>query len=253
MGETWNVHGGYLQDWLLRPSDWNWRLDPALGGELRAVADIGSHWLDLVQFVTGLEIVEVHADLATTIPVRQRPTGSVGTFVRSAVGAGDNDVPVVSDDLANVLLRFRGGARGSVVISQVSAGRKNSLRYEIDGSEGAVAWDSERPEELWLGRRDEANAVLLRNPALLESSAAARTTFPAGHAEGFAETLCELFRAVYTSIAAGGPPGEPDYPTFRDGHAANVLGEAIARSSREGRWVPVSAGSSACSPPRFPT
>ena len=238
LGEIWNVHGGYLQDWLLHPTDWNWRLDRGRGGELRAVGDIGSHWLDLVQFVTGLEVEAVFADLATTVPVRQRPTAPVETFA-AADDVEREDVPMATEDLANILVRFRGGARGSCVVSQVSAGRKNSLRFEIDGSNGALAWDSERHEELWLGHRGKPNELLLRDPALFAPEARLRTGLPGGHAEGFAETFKELYRAVYGAVAAGGPPDEPDYPTFADGHWENVLGDAVALSNRERRWVEV--------------
>jgi predicted dehydrogenase len=240
LGDVWNVHGGYLQDWLLLPTDWNWRLEPEKGGELRAVSDIGSHWLDLVQFVTGRRIVEVVADLATTIPVRRRPVGEVETFA-TADEVEREDAPMSTEDLAHMLVRFDGGGLGSAVVSQVSAGRKNSLRLEVDGSLGALAWDSERPEELWLGHRGRPNEVLLRSPALLEPEAAVRTTLPAGHAEGFADTFKELYRAVYRAVAAGGMPDEPDFPTFVDGHRENVLAEAVLRSARERRWVEVPA------------
>jgi predicted dehydrogenase len=236
VGEVWNVHGGYLQDWLLYPTDWNWRLQPEQGGALRAVADIGSHWLDLVQFVTGLQVEEVFADLATTIPVRQRPTKQVETFA-----AGDDaeraEVPMTTDDLGHILVRFRGGARGSGVISQVSAGRKNAVSFEVAGSQGALGWGGERPEELWLGHRDAPNGTLLRNPAFMAEQSAATTHLPAGHAEGFADTFRELYRAVYRAVAAGAP-GD-DYPTFRAGHVENVLGEAVALSSQQQRWVEV--------------
>ena len=236
IGDVWNVHGGYLQDWLLLATDWNWRLEPGRGGDLRAVADIGSHWLDLVQFVTGRPVVELVADLATTIPVRRRPVGDVETFAASD-DVEREDAPMSTDDVAHVLLRFGGGGLGSMVVSQVSAGRKNSLRFEVDGSLGALAWDSERPEELWLGHRDRPNEVLLRSPALLEPEAAVRTTLPAGHAEGFADTFKELYRAVYSAVAAGAMPDEPDFPTFADGHRENVLADAVLRSARERRWV----------------
>lgn len=236
LGDIWSVHGGYLQDWLLFPTDWNWRLEPERGGALRAVADIGSHWLDLVQFVTGLQVAEVFADLATTIPVRQRPKGEVETFA-SAADVERVDAAMSTEDLAHVLVRFRGGARGSCVVSQVAAGRKNAVRFEVDGSAASLAWDGESPEQLWLGRRDEPNSVLLRNPGLMSAASAETTTLPAGHAEGFADTFRELYRAVYRAVAAG-EPGD-DYPTFRDGHAENVLGEAIARSDRDQTWVEV--------------
>jgi predicted dehydrogenase len=238
VGDTWNVHGGYLQDWLLRPTDWNWRLEPEKGGALRAVADIGSHWLDLAQFVIGRRVESLLADLATTIPVRSRPAREIETFA-SADDVEREDAPMTTEDLAHILLRFGDGARGSVVVSQVSAGRKNSLRFEVDGSAGALAWDSERNEELWLGHRGKPNELLPRDPSLFRPEASARTGLPAGHAEGFAETFKELYRAVYTAVAAGGPPDEPDYPTFADGHWENVLGDAVALSNRERRWVEV--------------
>ncbi len=238
VGDVWNVHGGYLQDWLATPEDWNWRLEPERGGRLRAVGDIGSHWMDLSQFVTGQRIVEVLADLSTAIPVRRRPLGEVETFS----GAADLervDTPMQTEDLAHILVRFEDGARGSCVLSQVSFGRKNSLRLEVDGSESAVAWDAERHEELWLGRRDRGNEMLQRNGPLLHQAAARRTHLPVGHAEGFADTFCELYRAVYADVARGDPADDPDYPTFRDGHAQNVLCDAVARSHNERAWVAV--------------
>jgi predicted dehydrogenase len=240
LGEVWNVHGGYLQDWLLLPTDWNWRLEPDRGGQLRAVADIGSHWLDLVQFVTRRRVTEILADLATTIPVRRRPTGPVETFA-AADDVEREDAPMTTEDIAHLLVRFESGARGSAVISQVSAGRRNSLRFEVDGSGGSLAWDAERHEELWLGHRERPNETLTRDPSLLRPEAAARTSLPAGHAEGFADTFKELYRAVYTAVAAGSMPAEPDFPTFEDGHRANVLGDAVAESARERRWVEVPA------------
>jgi predicted dehydrogenase len=238
LGSVWNVHGGYLQDWLAQPNDWNWRLEPDKAGELRAVGDIGSHWMDLAQFVTGLRIVQVFADLATQIPVRGRPIGEVETFA-SADDVERDEVLVSTEDLAHILLRFENGARGSLVVSQISMGRKNSLRIEVDCSAGALAWDAERNEELWLGRRDEPNEILLRNAALMHPAAAARTHLPAAHAEGFADTFRELYRAVYTDIARGGRSDEPDYPTFGDGHVENVLCDAVALSNRERSWVEV--------------
>lgn len=238
LGEVWNVHGGYLQDWLARPTDWNWRLEPEKAGALRAVGDIGTHWLDTAGFVTGLRVVELLADLSTALPTRRRPEGEVETFA-GAEGARGADVDVTTEDLAHVLLRFENGARGSLVVSQVSMGRKNSLRIEVDASEGALGWDSERHEELWLGHRDEPNGLLLRNAALMREAAAARSRLPVAHAEGFADAFRELYRAVYEDVAGGGPSDEPDYPTFRDGHVSHVLLDAIALSDLERRWVEV--------------
>jgi predicted dehydrogenase len=233
VGRVWNVHGGYLQDWLLLPTDWNWRLDPAMGGKLRAVGDIGSHWLDLAQFVSGRTVEALFADLGTAIDVRQRPTGPVETF---AAASGETEpVPMTTDDLAHILLRFEGGGRGSCVISQVSAGRRNSVSFEVDGAAGALAWSSERNEELWLGHRGRPNETLWRDPALSEGPV--RGAVPAGHHEGFQDTFKELYAAVYRAVAAG-EPGD-DYPTFRDGHWENVLADAVLRSNDERRWVEV--------------
>jgi predicted dehydrogenase len=239
LGDVHLVSGGYLQDWLLLDTDWNWRLDPEHGGSLRAVGDIGSHWLDLMTFVTGSRVESVMAELVTVVPVRREPTGPVETF------AGDGDVGetverrLETEDLAGMLLRFENGARGVVAVSQVSAGRKNSLSFEVDGASGALAWYSERPEELWLGYRGRPNELLTRDPTLMRPPAAATAALPAGHVEGFADTFKELYRAVYRDVAAGRPAERPDYPTFADGHDEALIADAVAQSAREGRWTTV--------------
>ncbi len=241
LGEVRLVTGHYFQDWLLLDTDWNWRLDPAEGGMLRAVGDIGSHWLDLVHFVGGLKVESVMADLATFVKVRYQPTGPVQTF--STERAADA-IPreMVTDDAATILIRFEGGARGALAVSQVSAGRKNSLQWEIAGSAAAAAWDSERPDELWIGRRERPNETLLRNPALMNAAGVAAASLPGGHVEGFADTFKALYRAVYTDVAAGRPADRPIYPTFADGHDEMLVNDAIATSAREGRWVAVDRG-----------
>jgi len=232
------VTGHYFQDWLLLDTDWNWRLDPAEGGALRAVGDIGSHWLDLVSHLAGLRVVEVMADLATFIPVRQRPAGPVESFSTERT-ADTVPTEVRTEDVATILVRFEGRARGAVAISEVSAGHKNSLLWEIDGSRAAAAWDSERPEELWLGRRERPNEVLIRTPALMNAAGAGAASLPGGHVEGFADTFKALYRAVYADVAAGRPADRPDYPTFADGHDQMLVNDAVAESARTGRWVAV--------------
>jgi predicted dehydrogenase len=227
------VHGSYLQDWLLLPSDWNWRLDPERGGAVRAVGDIGSHWLDMAQFVTGRRVTALLADLATMIPTRQRPAASTETFAEAS--GETTPVRVTTEDVAHLLLRFEGGALGAVVLSQVSAGRRNALTFEVDGSDGALAWSSESNEQLWLGHRDRPNETLWRDPSLNEGPV--RGSVPAGHPEGFADTFKELYRAVYRAVAAG-EPGD-GYPTFSDGHWANELADAVLRSKQERTWVEV--------------
>jgi predicted dehydrogenase len=234
------IQGSYLQDWLMLPTDWNWRLEPELGGELRAVADIGSHWLDLTTFITGEKVSAVMADLATFIPVRRKPTRPIDTFIGKEVTVTETiDQPIHTEDYASILLRFASGARGVLTVSQVSLGRKNRLSFEIDGERSALAWDSERPEELWLGRRETASGLLLRDPALLLPAARSTTDYPGGHAEGFPDTFKQLYKAVYRAVAAGAPLATPDYPTFADGHEELLLGEAILRSAREERWVAI--------------
>jgi predicted dehydrogenase len=238
LGEVRLVTGRYFQDWLLLESDWNWRLQPDRGGALRAVGDIGSHWLDLMTFVTGQRVASVMAELATFIQVRREPTGPVETFSTDR-SAETVEREIATEDVATVLLRFDGGARGAVSISQISPGRKNSLVYEIDGSDGAWSWDSEQPDQAWHGHRDRANEILIRNPALMGPAGQAASALPAGHVEGFFDTFCAHFRAVYADVAAGAISPRPSYPTFADGHDEMLVGDAIARSAREGRWVDV--------------
>ncbi|HEY7794557.1 MAG TPA: Gfo/Idh/MocA family oxidoreductase [Gaiellaceae bacterium] len=236
VGRVWNVHGVYVQDWLQQPTDWNWRLDPELGGSLRAVADIGTHWLDLTSWISNRRIAAVFADLYTVHPVRHVPTGPVETYADAGdVARADREMS--TEDVAHVLLRYDDGTRGQVTISQVSAGRKNHLAFELDGSEGALAWTSERHEELWLGHRDRPNETLFRDPGMMRGPL--RGDYPAGHAEGFADTFKQLYRAVYAAVEEGRMPAEPDFPTFADGHEEILLGEAIARSAAEERWIEV--------------
>ena len=238
LGDVRLVTGRYFQDWLLLDSDWNWRLQPDRGGALRAVGDIGSHWMDLMTYITGQHIVEVMADLTTFIDTRREPAGAVESFAteRSTDAVAR---PIATEDTASILLRFDGGARGAVSVSQISPGRKNSLHYEIDGSSAALAWDSEQPDQVWIGHRDRPNESLIRNPALMGPAGQAAAALPGGHVEGFFDTFCAHFRAVYADVVAGAVSSRPGYPTFADGHDEMLVGDAIARSAREGRWVAV--------------
>lgn len=240
LGRLYLIHGRYLQDWLLRETDWNWRLEPGLGGEMRAVADIGSHWLDLVTFISGKQVVEVCADFATLLPVRKRPTKPVETFSGKELRPDEYEERAIStEDYAGILLRYDDGVHGVLTVSQVSAGRKNHLAFEIDGSDASVAWVSERPEELWIGQRDRSSEISLRDPALMTPEARGVTDYPGGHAEGYPDTFKQLYRKVYQAVENGGPPEQPDYPTFADGVAALKLGDAVLKSARTRQWVSV--------------
>ncbi len=250
LGDVRFVTGHYFQDWLALETDWNWRLEPDKGGGLRAVGDIGSHWLDLVAYLTGQPIVSVMADLATFIPLRHEPRGPVETF--STERSTDTiQREMATEDVATILIRFANGARGSVAVSQISPGRKNSLQWEIDGSTAAAAWDSETPDHLWLGHRDRPNEILLRNPALMGPAGRAAAVLPGGHVEGFGDTFAALFRAVYADVVAGTPAERPPYATFADGHDEMLVNDAVAESSRTERWVDIPrAGAAAAEAPQ---
>jgi predicted dehydrogenase len=239
LGRVLSVTGSYTQDWLLRPDDYNWRVEPDGGTNLRAVADIGTHWMDLAQFVVGPPITAVLADLATFHHERRRPAGPSATFTGdTGHHRRTQPVTVTTDDHAAVLLRWADGARGSFHVSQVIAGRKNRIVLEVAGTEGSLAWDSDAPNRLWVGHRDRPNELVERDPALLSPEACGITSYPGGHAEGFPDTFKQLFLTVYDAIAAGGS-APAAYPTFGDGDREVKLCEAIAESAREGKWVTV--------------
>jgi predicted dehydrogenase len=240
VGDLFIIQGSYLQDWLLFPTDWNWRLEPGLGGSLRAVGDIGSHWLDLITFITGLHVDEVYADFRTFIPTRKKPKKEVETYTGKILQPTDYvDQPIHTEDYASVLLHYQNGVRGVLTVSQVSAGRKNRLFYEISGAKSSMAWDSERPNELWLGHRTAPNQILLKDPSLLSPEARAVSSYPGGHNEGFPDTFKQLYAKVYDYVLAGDYTRPPDFPTFADGHYEMQLGEAIQRSAVENAWVKV--------------
>ncbi len=239
LGKLYHVCGSYVQDWLLYPTDYNWRVLAEEGGALRAVADIGTHWMDLVHFVSGLEVEYVFADLYTVHPIRKRPLGEVDTFSgkMEKKEIATEEIEITTDDFGAILFRFRGGARGVLWVSQTTAGRKNCLRYELAGERRALAWCSEEPNELWIGHREEANEVLLRDPALLSDEAAPFAAFPGGHNEGFPDTFKQNFRTFYEYIQVGDFDAPAEFPTFQDGHREVVLCEAIMESAQKEAWV----------------
>ena len=240
IGELFILQGSYLQDWLLFETDWNWRLEPGQGGTLRAVGDIGSHWLDLMTFVTGLRVEEVYADFTTFHKTRKKPARPVETFTGKLLQPSDYiDQPIATEDYATILLHYEKGVRGVVTVAQVCSGRKNRLFFEINGSRSSLAWDGERPNELWIGQRSSPNQVLLKDPSLLSPEARETASYPGGHAEGFPDTFKQLYHKVYRYIFAGDFSKKPDFPTFADGHYEMVLCEAIEKSAREGKWVKV--------------
>jgi predicted dehydrogenase len=242
LGAIYSVVGGYVQDWLLYPTDYNWRVLASEGGKLRAVADIGTHWLDLVQSITGLQVEALCADLHTIHPVRQRPKGEVETFSgKVAQLAASEAINIETEDLGAILLRFRGGGSGLLWVSQVTAGRKNRLHFEIAGADRALWFDGERPNEMWIGQRNQPNGFLIKDPGLMGDTARAYTAYPGGHSEGYPDSFKMCFKAFYDYIVAGDFDTPPFFPTFAEGHQEIVLCEAILRSHVEQRWVTVAA------------
>jgi predicted dehydrogenase len=241
-GPVHYVHGQYLQDWLIEPTDYSWRLDPDQGGASSAVGDIGSHWCDLVQHVIGQRIVEVLAELTTVVGTRLKPASARQAFAAAGGGATEA-VSITSEDLATVLVRFDGGARGCVSIGQVCAGHKNDLRFEVNGRAASIGWRQEAQNLLWIGRRHQANMVLPRDPSLVGPAAAPYTHLPGGHQEGWADAFCNVLRDVYRFIADGRRPTDakpPAFATFEDGyHAACVVDAILQSHARGGLWTKV--------------
>lgn len=241
IGEVRGVRGGYLQDWLMYDTDWNWRLVPEEGGVTRAIGDIGTHWMDLIGFITGLKITEVMADLHTFIPVRRKPKQAVATFVgkEQAAAAETEPVDIYTEDWGAVLFHYSNGARGTMLVSQITGGRKNYCHFEIVGSKGSLAWDVENPNELWIGRRDAPNGILIKDPSLMRPAGRATNSYPGGHTEGFDDSFKQLYAAIYRYIEAGDFDAPKPYPTFEDGHVEVVLCDKIVESHRTRGWVSV--------------
>ena len=240
IGDLFILQGSYLQDWLLFPTDWNWRLEPDLGGTLRAVGDIGSHWLDLLTFITGLRVEEVYADFQTFHKTRKKPAKPVETFTGKLLQPSDYiDQPIYTEDYATIMLHYENGVSGVVTVAQVCSGRKNRIYFEINGSKSSLVWDGERPNELWIGNRTEPNQLLMKDPSLLSPEARETAAYPGGHNEGFPDTFKQLYKKIYNYIFNGDFSRKPDFPTFADGHYEMVLCEAIERSAKEKVWVKI--------------
>ena len=233
------VQGTYSQDWLLYDTDWNWRIDRNDGGPLRAMADIGSHWCDLVEHVTGQQIASVCTDLATFHTTRRRPRRAVETFGGKTAPAANafEEVRVESDDYGAVLFRLGERVRGAFTVSQVSAGCKNRLSVEVYGTNAGMAWNGERPDELWIGRRDRPSEIMLKDPSTLARAAAAYADLPGGHSEGYDDTFKQIFRRFYRAVAD--PTAAAEYPQFVDGLRQMRLLDAALASHQQRAWVDV--------------
>jgi predicted dehydrogenase len=230
LGEILVVQGTYSQDWLLYDTDWNWRVETKAGGPSRCMADIGSHWFDMAEHVTGLRVISLCADLQTFHPTRKQPKHSVETFANKLLGP---------EDFGAVVFRMGKRTRGAMTASQVSAGRKNGLSIEIYGTKCSVAWNQERSDELWAGHRDAGNQIFVKDPSLLKPAARAFADLPGGHSEGYDDTFKQVFRRFYSSIST--PNGVPEYPQFVDGLRQLKILDAVLQSHRTRTWIDVPA------------
>jgi predicted dehydrogenase len=232
VGEVRIVRGHYLQEWLLWPTDFNWRLDPGEAGPAAMIADAGSHWFDLVEYVTGLRIQRLFASLRTQTKIRRRPQSPTRSGEDPAGQAFD--YPVEVPDYGTILVEFDNGACGEFVTSASCAGHKNDLRFEVNGTVASLAWEQERPNQLWIGRRNEPDQVIRKSPELLDSSIRHYATLPGGHNEAWPDAFRNLMRNIFSAIETG---EEGDFPTFVDGYNAALIAEAALESDRSGNWV----------------
>jgi predicted dehydrogenase len=237
-GDVYAVHGTYSQDWLLYDTDWNWRIE---SGPSRTFADIGTHWCDLVEHVTGLRIGSLCADLQTFHKLRKKPKGSVETFAGKMLQSnGHSEVAVTTEDFGAMIFRMGESTRGALTVSQISAGRKNRLSVEICGSKAAAAWNAERPDELWIGHRNSPNEIIVKDPILLRGDARSYADLPGGHSEGYDDTFKQVFRRFYRTVADRSALVE--YPTFEDGIRQMRILDAVVESSKNSAWTPVENG-----------
>jgi predicted dehydrogenase len=236
LGDILVVQGTYSQDWLLYDTDYNWRLNSKDNGRLRVVGDIGSHWMDMIQHLTGLKITALCADLQIFHPTRKKPKGSIETFAGKTSRPEDyEEVPIDTEDFGAVLVRLGGRARGAYTVSQVSAGNKNRFQIEIYGTKCGVMWNQEAPDALWIGQRNSPNQILMKDPSLLAGPAAGFADLPGGHSEGYDDTHKQVFRRFYQRIADE-KAGE-DFPTFEDGLWGMKLLEKVIESNEKRGWV----------------
>lgn len=237
IGRPHFLYGHYLQDWLLKDTDYSWRLEADKGGASSALGDIGSHWCDTAQHLTGLRITHVLGEITTVIPKRKKPRG---TRVAFQTGGGDDAydlVDIAVEDLASVLVRFDNGARGAFTVAQVCGGHKNDFIVEVCGSTGSVRWDQEKQNDLWFGHRDRANEILQKDPSLIDEAVRGYAHMPGGHQEGWPDAFFNLMRDIYGHIAAGrtmADPRPPAFASFEDGYRANCIVESILDSARAG-------------------
>ena len=238
LGEILVVQGTYSQDWLLYDTDWNWRIESSANGPSRVMADIGSHWCDMAEHVTGERLRSLCADLQIFHKTRKRPKHSVETFTGKLLKPEDYEsVAIDTEDFGSAIFRIGERGRGAFTASQVSTGRKNCLRIEIYGTKASVAWNQERPDELWIGQRNTNSQIVVKDPSLLKPGARSFADYPGGHSEGYDDTFKQAFRRFYQSIEDGRVPVE--YPQFSDGLRQLLILESEIESNRTHAWIDI--------------
>lgn len=236
LGDVYTIHGGYLQDWLFFDTDYSWRLDPKASGKSRAFADIGSHWIDMVEFITGLKAVEVLADFEIFHKTRKKPLKAIDTYSGMTLKPEDyEEVEIETEDYATVLFHMNNGAHACCNISQVFAGRKNSMTVSVSGSKCSLSWDSEKSNSLWIGRRDDFNGEVAKDPSLLNEDTSKVISYPGGHVEGFPDTFKQNFKKIYAAIA--GSKDDKVYATFNDGLREMQLCDKVIESAQKRCWI----------------
>lgn len=244
-GKILLCHGSYLQDWLLFDTDYNWRVEGEQCGDTRAMSDIGSHWSDMIQYLTGSRISRVMANLRTIVPVRKKPLKAVDTFAGTVLRPEEyTEISITNEDCGFVMFELESGVCGQFLVSQVSAGRKCYFNFEIDCEQASISWNQENPEQAFIGRRNRENELLIKDPALMGEESRIYVHSPAGHPEGYLDGVKNMMLCVYTHLHAlkegKASPGAPvNFPTFADAHSVMLVCEAVARSNREKSWVQV--------------
>ncbi len=238
LGDVRLVTGTWFQDWLSKDTDYSWRLDKSESGDSNITADLGSHWFDLIQFVTGLKVKEVMGDMKTIIPVRKRPKRQVLAFEKAADLEYD-EVQMELEEYSAVLFRLSNDAPGSFTTSQVCNGRKSDTEFQIYGKENSLAWNHNKSNELWIGHRDKPNETLIESPLLQQKDTQKYATLPAGHPLGYHDAVLNMFKDYYQAVENNTSDEGSDRPTFRTGYDEMKILDAIVRSVKEKSWITV--------------
>lgn len=235
VGDLFSVHGGYVQDWLMYDTDYSWRLEKGQVGKTRAIADIGSHWMDLAEFVTGEKIKRVNAAFRTVYPVRKKPMGKVETF-QTVTDVSYEEIPIDTEDEAVVMFELESGAIGTAIVSMVFAGKKNTTTLSVAGSKQSLEWSSESLNDLWIGHRDRPNEIMTKDASLMHKETASLASYPSGHIEGFPDAFKNVFRQFYDSFDT---EGNYEFARLEDGLREMILSDCIFESAMSNSWVEV--------------